>query len=358
MPSTLCIQAGARALAILRDGGLKPETIKVVAGAAGGPKWLILSHIDRFLFGSWITGRRSPLYLVGSSSGAWCFAAAAQADPLAAIDRLERAYIGQAYDHHPSPAAVSREARRILMSYLTPQTAAEILGHPCLRLNFLAVRSRGSRRRRLPAGMWLRMAAATALNAVKRRWLGLLFERVLFHDPRALPPFYPMTGFPLRTVALARGNLVPALLASGAIPLVMAGVDAIPGAPPGRYWDGGVIDYHLDLPYDRRRDGLVLYPHYTDRLVPGWLDKRLARRRPAAAHTRNVLLVSPSAAFLNRLPLGKIPDRTDFVRFRGRDAARIAYWRQAVDAGAALADDLADLLAGGKLQSTATPLPV
>jgi hypothetical protein len=358
MPSTLCAQAGARALAVLRDGELKPETITVVAGAAGGPKWLILSHIDRFLFGSWITGRRSPLHLVGSSSGAWRFAAAAQADPVTALDRLEWAYIGQRYDPQPSPTAVSREARRILASYVTPQTTAEILGHPCLRLNFLAVRSRGSQQFRLPAGIWLRMAAATALNAVNRRWLGLLFERVLFHDPRALPPFYPMTGFPLRTVALARGNLVPALRASGAIPLVMAGVDAIPGAPPGRYWDGGVIDYHLDLPYDRRRDGLVLYPHYTDRLVPGWLDKRLARRRPDPAHIRNVLLVSPSAAFLDRLPLRKIPDRTDFVRFRGRDPARMAYWRQTVDAGAALADDLADLLNGGKLRSTVTPLPV
>jgi hypothetical protein len=31
----------ARALAVLRDGGLKPEAIQVIAGAAGGNKWLI-----------------------------------------------------------------------------------------------------------------------------------------------------------------------------------------------------------------------------------------------------------------------------------------------------------------------------
>lgn len=357
MPSNLRIQAGAHALSVLRDGGLKPEAIRVVAGAAGGPKWLILSHVDRFLFGGWITGRRTPLHLVGSSSGAWRFAAAAQTDPLVAIHRLERAYIAQRYAPHPAPAAVSREAGRILAHYLNPRTAAQALDHPCLRLNFLAVRSRGSRRCRGPAWMGLRMAAATVLNTVRRRWLGLLFERVLFHDPRGLPPFYPMTGFPLRTVALDSRNLVPALRASGAIPLVMAGVGAISGAPPGCYWDGGLIDYHLDLPYDRLGDGLVLFPHYTDRLVPGWLDKRFARRRPAAVHTRNVILVSPSRAFLERLPLGKIPDRTDFVRFRGRDRERMAYWRQAVDAGAALADDLADLLAGGRLRLTASRLP-
>ena len=357
MPSNLRIQAGAHALTVLRDGGLTPETVQVIAGAAGGPKWLILSRIDRFLFGGWIAGRRTPLHLVGSSSGAWRFAAAAQADPLAAIERLERAYIAQRYDGHPAPAAVSRTARRILESYITPRQSAQILDHPCLRLNFLAVRSRGSRHCRRPVWMWLRMAAATTLNAVKRRWLGLLFERVLFHDPRGLPPFYPMPGFPLRAVALGNRNLVPALHASGAIPLVMAGVEAIAGAPPGCYWDGGLIDYHLDLPYDRLGESLVLFPHYTDRLIPGWLDKRFTRRQPDAAHTRNILLVSPSAAFLKRLPLGKIPDRTDFVRFRGHDRERMAYWRQAAEAGVALAEDLADLLASGRLRSTATPLP-
>lgn len=357
MTPNIRVQAGPRAMAILRDGGLKPEMIKVVAGAAGGPKWLILSRVDRFLFGTWLDGRKTPLHLVGSSSGAWRFAAAAQADPLAALDRLERAYIDQCYTERPSPAAVSREGGRILNSYLNARTCAQILNHPQLRLNFLAVRSRGSRQRSLPAGMWLRMGAAAALNAVNRRALGLLFERVLFHDPRALPPFYPMTGFPLRTVALSGDNLIPAVLASGSIPLVMAGVDGMPGAPAGRYWDGGVIDYHLDLPYDRCSDGLVLFPHYTDRMIPGWLDKRLGRRRPSAAHTRNLLLISPSAAFLRRLPFQKIPDRSDFLRFRGNDAARMDYWRRAVAAGAALAEDVADLLAGGRLRSTVTPLP-
>jgi hypothetical protein len=46
--------------------------------------------VGRFLFGGWITGRRTPLYLVGSSSGAWRFAAAAQVDPKVVLDRLPR----------------------------------------------------------------------------------------------------------------------------------------------------------------------------------------------------------------------------------------------------------------------------
>jgi hypothetical protein len=69
MPSNLRIQAGARALPVLRDGWLEPEAIQVIAGAAGGPKRLTLSYVDCFLFGDRITGRRTPLHLVGSASG-------------------------------------------------------------------------------------------------------------------------------------------------------------------------------------------------------------------------------------------------------------------------------------------------
>ncbi len=52
--------------------------VKVIAGAAGGPKWLLLHHLDRVIFSSWLRPRTSPLFLLGSSAGAWRFAAAAQ----------------------------------------------------------------------------------------------------------------------------------------------------------------------------------------------------------------------------------------------------------------------------------------
>ena len=45
-------------------------------------------------------------------------------------------------------------------------------------------------------------------------------------------------------------------------PLVLNPVVDISGAPRGNYWDGGIIDYHLHLPYERT-NGLVLYPHFT-----------------------------------------------------------------------------------------------
>ena len=60
--------------------------------------------------------------------------------------------------------------------------------------------------------------------------------------------------------------------------MVLSGVRDIAGAPPGVYRDGGVIDYHLDLPA-AVDDRLVLYLHFFDWLKPGWFDKSLSWRR-------------------------------------------------------------------------------
>ena len=81
-------------------------------------------------------------------------------------------------------------------------------------------------------------------------------------------------AFHTHKVELDASNLMEALLASASIPLVLEGVADIPRAPPGIYWDGGIIDYHLHLPY-HHASGLVLYPHFTDCIVPGWLDKAM-----------------------------------------------------------------------------------
>ncbi len=41
-----------------------------------------------------------------------------------------------------------------------------------------------------------------------------------------------------------------AALATGALPYVVSGVENIPGAPPGVYRDGGLMDYQLNQDYD------------------------------------------------------------------------------------------------------------
>jgi hypothetical protein len=56
------------------------------------------------------------------------------------------------------------------------------------------------------------------------------------------------------------------------------------------------------------------------------------------------VLLCPSEAFIADLPLGKIPDRSDFTRM-GHDE-RVRYWQQSVERSKALAEEFAELLQG------------
>jgi hypothetical protein len=350
-PSDLTLRAGARALELIRDEGLRPERVDVLAGAAGGPKWLVLYGMDRFLFGRFWAGRTQPLWAIGSSIGAWRFAALGQSVPLEALDRFREAYIHQSYIGVPGPAEVSRESRRILACYLDREGGREILRHPWFRLSLLAVRARHLTASDHRAGMGLGLAAASLANLASRKALTLFFQRALFFDPRQPPPVFQDEDRAVQRVGLSPENLADALLASGSIPLVMDGVTDIPGARPGVYRDGGMLDYHLDLPYAVREDRLVLMPHFTPRIIPGWLDKHLSWRRPHAAHMRNVLLVAPSPDWVRRLPGGRIPDRTDFRRFLGHDTSRMRQWQAIAGAGVELGEQLGELIESGRIRA-------
>ena len=190
--------------------------------------------------------------------------------------------------------------------------------------------------------------AAASANVLSRRLYTQSWRRVWFADPRHPAP--PLAGdFPTHIAPLRADNLMSALHATAAIPLVVEGVSDPLHAPVGRYRDGGLIDYHLDLPYPQQ-SGLVLYPHFYPHIVPGWFDKRLPWRRPKPSRLDNVLLVSPSPEWVARLPYGKIPDRTDFTRFD--DAARQKYWRQVTAETARLGDEFLEALAQGRGPAT------
>lgn len=350
--------AGNRALETIRAQGLAPDHVKVVAGAAGGPKWLVLGHLDRALFGSWFRGRRRPLFLLGSSIGSWRFAADSCADPVAAIDRMEEAYIHQAYDRKPTPREISEESRAIIDHVLGADGPGEVLRHPFNRLSLVAVRSRHilACGRRLPLALGL--SAAVMANVLARRSLRWFFQQTLFSDPRNRPPFSSMGRPPGAACGFSPDNLKQALLASGSIPLVMDGVGRIPHAPEGVYRDGGAVDYHLDVPFGLNGRGIVLYPHFTHCIIPGWLDKHLPWRRPSAGNMADVLVVAPSDDFVSRLPGGKITDRSDFYRFAGDDRARFACWKKVADAGRILADDFMEAVASGSIRHRVRPMPL
>jgi predicted acylesterase/phospholipase RssA len=195
-------------------------------------------------------------------------------------------------------------------------------------------------------------AAAALHNLASRERLGRMLERVVIADPRSAAPWLRerFDAFTTHFSTLTRANLAPGLLASGTLPLLMKPVSGIADAPPGHYWDGGIIDYNLALPYARAGEGeIVLYPHFSEHIVPGWLDKGMPWRRAARGPDRgwldNVLIVAPSAAFLRTLPRGKLPDRGDFKHYGTDQDERIRTWRRAMGEGQRLRDEFAAFLA-------------
>ena len=324
-----------------------------IAGASGGAKWLVLSQLDRAILRNLVPKMEGPVHLIGSSIGSWRFACYAQKDPLAAIDRFERAYLEQTYSEKPDIHEITAKSREILALVLGETGVNEILTHPLFRMHVIAVRSRlvtASENRWLLAAS---LIMAATLNAISRKTLGLFFERALFFDKRDVPPFFDLTGFPLQRIELSAENLQDAVVATGSIPLVLSGVHHIHGARPGVYRDGGVIDYHLDLPHSSREQ-LTLFPHFYDRIVPGWFDKKLKWRRPHPGNVDRTILISPSSEFVAKLPNAKIPDRTDFSNYSPED--RVAAWRACVAACAELADDFNEVMERDQLAARLQPL--
>jgi hypothetical protein len=357
MSEHLTIQAGRKAYEIIKAGGLQPSMIKVIAGAAGGPKWLVLSAFDRLVFPTWFNQRTAPLHLVGSSIGAWRFAALCQSEPTIAVERFLEAYLDQQYSRKPSALEVTQKTRQIQDHYLNTEAVEAILHHPCLRLNVLTVRCRwpNSSDNRFLLGLGL--TQAFLLNLIRRHWLALVFDRTVFHHPESVSPGFIGGRLQYRSIPLNRDNLKPALLASGSIPLVMSGVQINNGDRTAVYRDGGLTDYHLDLPFlPPDDDGIVFYPHYHNRIIPGWLDKQLKWRRPNPNHLDHVLLVSPSPQFIDHLPYHKIPDRNDFWTFLGKDRERLTYWQKVVESSKVLGLEWLECVASGRIRALVRPI--
>lgn len=342
--ASLALRAGPRAIAHIRGHGIAPEDIACVPAAAGGPKGLALIPFDRWLFGDWLR-EVSSLALVGASIGAWRMAAAAQADPTAALTRLSEGYIAQRYPRHPTPHYVSNECRRLAQQVLGG--ARTIALRPGVSLSVITTRARGVLQGDASKNAFARAALS---NVLSRSRLAAHMERVVFGDGHSALWNEPFDAFGLVRVPLSERNTEDALLASGSIPVVCEPVRDPADAPRGSYWDGGLIDYHLLLPYPRLdtvnnsgRARLVLYPHFTPVVTPGWLDKHLAWRRHPRAHPwlDNVLLIAPSRSFLFRLPNRRLPDRNDFYRYGQDNDRRMRDWRTAIAECQRFADEAA-----------------
>ena len=364
MTRALSIKLGARARAQIERGGLQPQDITCVPAPAGGPKGLALIPLDKWLFGEWFAGasaeagapaaRHNPT-LIGASIGAWRMAAAAQFDPVAALNELARTYIeDQVYAPNPTPADVAKLIRLLATSTYRNSGAWSPRADAPLRV--VTARAAGALLGNVSRAGFGQAALA---NAMSRQKLARLLRRVVLASGPASPLDRVLRGdddlgaagstggavreragfdaFGTEQLPLTPANAEDALLASGSIPLLCDPVKSEPGSgtlPPGWYWDGGLIDYHLFYPY-AQLDGLVLYPHFIDAIVPGWLDKFAPWRKQGVKGRgsdwlANVILISPSREFLSTLPNGKLPDRNDFYRYGADHPRRIADWKRAV----------------------------
>lgn len=353
MRSSLTLRAGPAALAIIRERGLRPEDVDIVPGASGGAKWLSIAGLDRFLFGEFFqVPRQRPLHLIGSSIGSWRMACFAQKDPVAALERGHHGYI---YDQRYSPKAPAREVTevlgRLLDDLLGPTGVDEILSHAWARIHVITAMGSGlaASSQRLAIGASLAIAALG--NFVSRKSLALQLKRYVFHTAGSDTPFLHLSDLPTTHLPLTRDNARAVLLASGSIPLVVEGV-AIPEREGEMHWDGGVVDYHLDLDFGTG-SGIVLYPHFFDHIVPGWFDKGMKWRRAGATNFSRALLMAPSQEFVASLSGGKIPDRTDFYSMS--ESERMKRWQGAADASTQLGDELRELIATGRLAERIEP---
>lgn len=320
--------------------------------ASGGPKGLMLLQLDRYLVSEFLPKSTQPIDVLGTSIGAWRMTSYTQADPRAAIDRFEDFYFSQRYSQKPTREEITAECRRLLEGMLGANGAHEIVTNPRFRLHVIAARAKGHAasddKSRLLMAMGLLMAG-NVLTPSAPYWF---FERVMFKHRDGGFPWHvslPLAG----NADFTPDNVLPALLATGSIPLVLNGITDIPGAPAGTYRDGGLTDYHLANPL-AEKEGIVLYPHFLPQVVPGWFDKSLSWRSPQHEHFDDVLLVTPSRGFIATLPYGRIPDRNDFVNLDAE--ARVRYWRQVLAATRRLADEFHDLVSTGRWREVLRPL--
>lgn len=353
---SLRIKAGRKAYQIIKDGGFDFDRVAGYYGPAAGPRWLVASGFDLTLLQEGVLGRSRPVSLIGASAGAWRFAAWIQPEPEKSYRTLMEKYITTTYTRADNASTLLKSLQTIVDSYIEDDALPFALASKKYRLAVLTAKAKGLLASEVKIIQALGLGLFFLSNAMNRRAVHGFFERVVFYQGAKPPPFCLTKAFQGRFVPLTEVNFKYAIMASGAIPLVIAGIKNIFGAPRGVYRDGGMLDYHINQSYAAKDDDITLFFLHQERIVPGWMDKKLKSRRPPDALLDHVLMVHLSDEFVQRLPYAKVPDRTDFKTFIDDPATRMQYWRQAVALAAPLGEQFLELVAGGRIRDVVEPL--
>ncbi|MBU2978905.1 patatin-like phospholipase family protein [Alteromonas sp. C1M14] len=354
MAAPLDVYAGPGALATLKKHGFHPLLFNYFLGASGGPKWFVLAGLDRVLFPEWFYHRGGQIQIIGTSAGAFRAACMVQQDPYAAINRLAERYANTVYSEKPTANEITLKARELLHHVMGAQGPMDVITNERFKAHIIAARCHGPMASRGRITQMRGLAASAALNAVGRKKLSVLYTRHVFSAPGSQLTIHDPYQLKTETTELGYANVNDALLASGAIPLVLEGVEKIIAAPQGMYRDGGIIDYHFDLSFGPN-EGLVLYPHFVPKPIPGWFDKGFKRRVPHASSYHNVVMLVPSASFVASLPYGKIPDRKDFEKLPAK--TRIQYWNKVLQETDRLGEYFMEITQSGRIMDCIKPLP-
>jgi hypothetical protein len=357
MAGDLLFLAGHSAYERIRSNGLGPDDVKMVVGASGAAKWLVLHGLDATLFGTWFMGRTTPLHLYGTSIGSWKSTAAAKRDPQAGFDSLAQAYIHQYYSGKITRDKVAVETRRIMDAFLGPGVPEEVLSHPFCRLHLSAVRCRGLLASDNPKVEMAGLLVAWMVNRLSRNLFRKMCRPTLFYHAADPPPFLESDEFYGGRVPLDTHNLRQALLASASIPCVMESVKSVGGAVSGAYRDGGLFHYHPAFDFLAGEEGICLYPHFYDKATLGWLDKNRPSRIADGRLLSDVLMLAPSPEFIETLPFGRIPDRRDFKRLAGKDDERVDAWLKSVEMSARLGQEFLDVVENGSIRERVQRIP-
>ncbi|ARU56513.1 alpha/beta superfamily hydrolase [Oleiphilus messinensis] len=346
--SSIRILAGPKAYREIKEQGLNADRIRLIVGASGGPKWLALSRLDQYLNQHFLSSSTQAIALLGSSVGAWRMALYATSDAHIAFKELEAINMTQRYSNPIRAKEVQGFVDNVLTKIFTEKRRLEIIQNTRRHLHIISVRNRQYLNSRNIAVQFGSLSLAALGNII---------------TPSAVPKIYPRVivsklgvdnahGKKAEIIPLNKVNLPEALIASGTIPMIMQPTK-ITGGKDRWYWDGALTDYHFGGPF-KVSDGLILYPHFSSKIVPGWFDKPLPWRKPTLENYSNVVMLVPSASFIENLPYRKIPDRKDFERLS--DSEREHYWNIVLDETDRLVAALHSALASDKCRAITEPI--
>lgn len=340
-PNALKVQAGSLAKQLIENEGLQAHHVDMIPGAAGGPKGIGLMGLDQAIFADFLQREKQRRFLIGSSVGAWRFAGILAQGEKLGPERLAELYIELAFEKGMKLVDIERISRDMLNNILDQQTQ-KLVTHPDYHLTILAAKAEHIFQSDQKLALYSSLLGIIGSNAISRDHLNKFMQRVIC-QPAQFPQFKIQNdAFKTHYIHFNSDNVADWLMASGSIPGVVPAVKNIIDAPQGAYRDGGLIDYHIDLPFDSK--GIVLYPHFTDSITPGWFDKMFKSRKANPINQARTLLLSPSQSYLESLPLGRLPDRKDFVLKGLSNNERKRLWRQSVAESQRLGDEFLELV--------------